>query len=214
MKDVISRQVKQLGRLIDDLLDVSRITRGKIELRKRKPGCFQGAQPGDRIGAATHRAAEPPPHRRLRTEPLRIEADPTRLEQIVVNLLTNAAKYTHPRRPNLTHGGAQGSAVVIRVLDNGIGIPPEKLPSHVRALHPGRPLPGSHRGRPGDRTDPGEEARRTSRRQRHGKGRGPDTGIGVRCQLPRRRNCPTARRKHRDIVAGTAQSRRSYPCCR
>ena len=49
-----------------------------------------------------------------------------------------------------------------------VGIPPEKLPS-MFALHPGRPLPGSHRGRPGDRTDPGEEARRTSRRKRHGK---------------------------------------------
>ena len=66
VKDVISRQVKQLGRLIDDLLDVSRITRGKIELRRENLDVSSVLNQASRIGASTHRAAEPPPHRRLR----------------------------------------------------------------------------------------------------------------------------------------------------
>ena len=108
VKDVISRQVKQLGRLIDDLLDVSRITRGKIELRKRKPGCFQRAQPGDRIGAPTYRAAEPPPHRRLRAG---AAADRGRPDQVGADRGQSADQCRQvyaSRRPDLAHGGARG----------------------------------------------------------------------------------------------------------
>ncbi len=61
--------------------------------------------------------------------PLRVEADPTRLEQILVNLLSNAAKYTSPGGRIVVSTVHDGSQVLIRVADNGIGIPPEKLPS-------------------------------------------------------------------------------------
>ncbi len=126
---VIGRQVRHLVRLIDDLLDVSRITRGKIELR-RVP--IDAAKVLAGAVESVRRFVE---HRRHRLEVdcgpgLELEADPTRLEQIVVNLLTNAAKYTEPggeirlsaRRDD------ESSEIVIRVRDTGIGIPPEQLP--------------------------------------------------------------------------------------
>ena len=94
--DVIARQVKHLARLIDDLLDVSRITRGKIQLRKetarRSRVCSNAPS---RRSAPSLEEREPPVHRLDRPpSPCRLDADPTRLEQIIVNLLNNAAKYT------------------------------------------------------------------------------------------------------------------------
>src|SRR5262249_22021378 len=96
-RDIIDRQVQQMTRLVDDLLDVSRITRGKVTLQK---------EPGD-LAAVVARAVEisrPLIDARrhelaviLPPEPVRLEADPTRLAQVVANLLNNAAKYTEER---------------------------------------------------------------------------------------------------------------------
>ena len=68
---------------------------------------------------------------------LRIEADPTRLEQILVNLLTNAAKYTPPGAASSSPPGTEGDEVVFRVRDNGVGIAAGVAPADVRALRPG-----------------------------------------------------------------------------
>ena len=95
--DVARRQIQHMSRLLEDLLDVSRITRGKVELRK-KPVDFnsivnhavEAACPLHRIVPTRARRSALPP------EPLWVEGDPTRLEQIVSNLLNNAAKYTEP----------------------------------------------------------------------------------------------------------------------
>ena len=101
--DVVERQVRQLARLIDDLLDVSRITSGKIRLRKE----FVDASP---ILDQAVESARPLIDERSHTLSVSIErgrlplhADATRVEQIVLNLLTNAAKYTESRRPDLAH---------------------------------------------------------------------------------------------------------------
>ncbi len=127
--EVIGRQVQHLIRLIDDLLDVSRITRGKIRLRQ--VGVDVGAAISGAL-AAVRRLIEERGHRlEIACEPgLSLEADPTRLEQIVVNLLTNAAKYTEPGGSIALRAGRDTAAneVVIRVRDTGIGIPPEQLP--------------------------------------------------------------------------------------
>lgn len=124
--DVIKRQVGKLGRLVDDLLDVSRINRGKTELRKEHielrsiiERSTETAQP--LIDTHRHTVL-------MAIEPgLWLHADPVRLEQVVGNLIHNAAKYT--KRGGLIEISAmrEGDEVVMRVRDSGIGIAPEAI---------------------------------------------------------------------------------------
>lgn len=126
--EVIQRQLQQLTRLIDDLFDVSRITRGKIQLRKEH---LDAAPVLRRAVEAVQPLLEERQHElsvSFRPGTLYLEADPTRLEQIVVNLLTNAAKYTEAGGQISLHAKNDGNEIVISVRDNGMGIPPEKLP--------------------------------------------------------------------------------------
>jgi signal transduction histidine kinase len=127
-RDVIERQVKHLSRLVDDLLDVSRITRGNINLsRERLP-----------IGTIVSRAIETiqPLLTEQRhelvldmgEEPLEVQGDLTRLTQVLGNLLNNAAKYTDPGGRISLCLRRVDREVEITVRDTGIGIPPELLP--------------------------------------------------------------------------------------
>ncbi len=127
-RDIMERQVHQLVRLVDDLLDVSRVTRGKIDLR-REPvelatvvaSAVETAQP--LIGLQGHRLdiSLPP-------ESLLLDADPVRLAQVVGNLLTNSAKYTEPNGHIGLTVLREGAEAVLRVRDDGIGIAPDVLP--------------------------------------------------------------------------------------
>jgi len=125
--EVINRQVKHLTRLIDDLLDVSRLTRGKVQLRKETIDAYpviNGAFEAIRslIKQRDHELI-------VSLQPgLRLDADPMRLEQILVNLLTNAAKYTESGGTIWFTAEHEGHDIIIKVRDTGIGIPPEKLP--------------------------------------------------------------------------------------
>jgi signal transduction histidine kinase len=132
-RQVVDRQVKHLVRLLDDLLDVSRITRGRIELRKQSinvttavANALETTRP--LIEADGHVLTVSLPE-----EPLVVDADPVRLEQIVVNLVTNAAKYTPPRGRLAVSVARELPDAVIRVRDNGVGIPADLLP-HVFEL--------------------------------------------------------------------------------
>jgi PAS domain S-box-containing protein len=128
VKEMMEKQVNHLTRMVDDLLDVSRITRGRIQLRREAV---------DLAAAARHALDSVRPlvetqgHRltvSLPGESIHVEADPTRLEQVLVNLLNNAAKYTRPGGEIALIAERDGDEAVIRVRDNGIGIPPELLP--------------------------------------------------------------------------------------
>jgi PAS domain S-box-containing protein len=126
-RDVMERQVHHLIRLVDDLLDVSRIMRGKIELR-REP-----VDLADVIARATE-AAQPVLDARgqeltvsLPPQPLRLEADPVRLAQVVGNLLNNSAKFTAGAGRITLTAAREGEEVVLRVRDTGIGIPADML---------------------------------------------------------------------------------------
>ncbi|HTE20858.1 MAG TPA: ATP-binding protein, partial [Armatimonadota bacterium] len=126
--NVVHRQVDHQTRLIDDLLDVSRITQGKIVLRKEKV---------DASAVMTHAVESARPLIESRKHDLTVslcpelmwlDADPTRLEQVVANLLTNAAKYTDPGGHIWLRCEHVDNTIVIRVKDTGIGIAPEMLP--------------------------------------------------------------------------------------
>lgn len=125
---IISRQVRHMAALLDDLLDISRITRGALTLKKELidlhgllEAAIETAQPA--ISAKQHVLnIEWPPSL------IKLFADPVRLTQVVANLLTNAAKYTKPGG-RITLGARRDAAhVVIYVRDNGIGIAPEQQP--------------------------------------------------------------------------------------
>ncbi len=123
--EVISRQVGHLSRLLDDLLDVSRITRGKINLKKEVLDLVEHAGHAVSIlaaNAAQNRVTlDPPP----RGEPVFVEADPVRLEQMVGNAISNAIKFTQPGGRVAVSVSRDATWATIRVRDNGVGIAPE-----------------------------------------------------------------------------------------
>ena len=126
--EVIHRQTGQLNRLIDDLLDVSRITQGMVQLRKEildVAEVLRGAVDAVRGLLDERRHAL---NVTLPPEALSLEGDPVRMEQIFVNLLTNAAKYTDHGGQIAVQAGRENGHVVVRIRDNGVGIPPDKLP--------------------------------------------------------------------------------------
>jgi signal transduction histidine kinase/CheY-like chemotaxis protein len=127
---IIERQVVHLTRLVDDLLDVSRITRGKIELRR------QPLEIAEVLAKAIETADPALEQRRhqlvldLPDKPARVSGDAARLTQVFGNLLTNAAKFTPPGGTIRISGRIDGESLRIVVQDNGIGIAQELLP-HV-----------------------------------------------------------------------------------
>ena len=127
-RDIIDRQVRHLVRLVDDLLDISRISSGKIGLRKERvslalivTNAVEASRPA--IESENHQLTVTLP-----AEPVYLDADLTRLAQVLQNLLNNAAKYTAPGGKIGLHAEFDGHSVAIRVVDTGIGIPREMLP--------------------------------------------------------------------------------------
>lgn len=128
MRGVIERQVGNLSRMIDDLLDVSRITRGKISL-KREP-----LNVADVLRQAIDSHARTAAQKGLKleldvrgAESLYVDADPTRLEQMIGNVLTNAIKFTPDRGWIQVSGESDGDFAVLRIKDSGVGIPRGQL---------------------------------------------------------------------------------------
>jgi PAS domain S-box-containing protein len=126
--DMLERQVRQMTRLVDDLLDMSRITQGKIELRRERVALGPIVEQAVEAARGLYRAPDHELIVRVPAEPVHVHADPTRLAQVVGNLLNNGAKFTNPGgHVWLTVEKDAGSAV-IRVRDDGIGIAPDQLP--------------------------------------------------------------------------------------
>lgn len=128
LRAVIGRQVRHLGRLVDDLLDVARVTSGKIALDMTDVDLREVAARSVQTYDAEARACGVALELRRSAEAVPIHADPVRLEQIVGNILTNAIKYT-PRGGRIdVETASDGSAAILRVRDTGVGISPEMLP--------------------------------------------------------------------------------------
>jgi PAS domain S-box-containing protein len=129
-RDMMERQVNHLVRLVDDLLDVSRVMRGKVELRKEPvelatvvARAVETAKPLIEVQGHRLEISLPP-------DSLLLDADPVRLAQVVGNLLTNSAKYTEANGHIRLSAEREGDQAVLRVWDNGIGIASDMLP-HV-----------------------------------------------------------------------------------
>jgi PAS domain S-box-containing protein len=127
-RDLIERQVQHLVRLVDDLLDVSRIMRGKIELRKEPidlavvvARAVETAAPAVEAGGHNLTVSLP-------AAPLVLDVDPVRLAQVIANLLNNAAKYTEPGGRIVLAAGREGDEAVVRVSDTGVGVAADMLP--------------------------------------------------------------------------------------
>jgi len=128
LRRIVDRQMRRLARLIDDLLDISRIRTGKVELRKERVELSNAVTHAvdivrplceDRGIALT--VSLPP-------EPVWLKADPTRLEQVLSNLLSNAVKFTEDKGAISIAAAAEGREIVVRVKDTGVGIAPDLLP--------------------------------------------------------------------------------------
>jgi PAS domain S-box-containing protein len=127
-QEVIQRQVGNLSRLIDDLLDASRITRGKIALRKQVVDLAPIVTSALEIVRPLIEDRRHELNVSLAAGELRLEADPLRLEQILVNLLTNSAKYTDSGGRIFLMAAYEQDEIVIKLEDTGIGIEPKMLP--------------------------------------------------------------------------------------
>lgn len=128
VREMMDRQLTHLVRLIDDLLDVSRVSQGKIDLRKERISLQSVLQAAIEVSRPLIEAANHTLTLRVPEELIWIEADLTRLAQIVSNLLNNAAKYT-PESGSITLSvGLDEGKVTISVSDNGLGIPADMLP--------------------------------------------------------------------------------------
>lgn len=128
MRAIAERQVEHMSRLVDDLMDVSRITRGKVELRERSFDLRRAAKEAARSVAPTMEAKG---HRLVVDLPdsaAMIRADPTRIEQVIVNILGNAAKYTDPGGTIVLAVTRDRSGVVLSIKDDGVGIDRHDLP--------------------------------------------------------------------------------------
>jgi len=128
-RTIIERQVTQLTRLVDDLMEVSRITTGRVQLRLERVAV------NDIVERAVETACQLMERHRhelavtLSPDPIWLDADAARLEQVVVNLLTNAAKYTPDGGRIALTVEQRGGECVLRLRDTGVGIAPELLPS-------------------------------------------------------------------------------------
>jgi PAS domain S-box-containing protein len=183
-REVIRRQVAQLTAIVDDLLDVARVTMGKIAL-SRRPLDLQDAVA--RCLTSLANSGRTSAHDvELVTEPAWVDADETRIEQIVTNLVENAARYTEAGGRIRVRVAADGPDALIEVSDTGVGISPELLP-HVFELF----VQGQ---RPLDRTGGGlglglPLVRRLTELHGgtvHAESSGPGQGAAFRVRMPRR----------------------------
>ena len=204
-RGVIDRQVNHLTRLIDDLLDVSRITRGKIRL---EPEPIDLAVAISRSVETARPLVEAHRHHfsvELPSEPLFVNADLTRLSQALANLLNNAAKFTPDGGTITLAAHRTGPMVEVSVRDSGIGIAPDMLPRIFDSVHPGGRDARTVAGGARHRSDAGAELGRDARRKRRGAQRWGRAGERVRSPPPRAER----RRRRGQGTDGARKYRRS-----
>jgi PAS domain S-box-containing protein len=129
VRGMMERQVRQLAHLIDDLLDIARVTNGKVEIRKTRVDLNAIVADAVETSLPLIDQKQHVLDLQLHAAPLPVQADATRIAQVVGNLLTNAAKYTPPGGAISLRVTQDGADAVITVTDNGVGIPAASLES-------------------------------------------------------------------------------------
>jgi PAS domain S-box-containing protein len=125
--DVIDRQTRHMARLLDDLLDVSRITRGRLELRRERVGLHEVIDAALETTRPMFDTAGQPVAVTLPPPPVILDGDPVRLAQVFANILSNASKYSDRGARVTIEATAGPGEVVVRVIDQGVGIDPPML---------------------------------------------------------------------------------------
>jgi signal transduction histidine kinase/DNA-binding response OmpR family regulator len=128
-QDVLERQVGHLTRLVDDLLDISRITGGKVELRKQPTETADVVSRAVELASPLFEQRRQRLHLRIPPRGLAVHVDPDRMAQVISNLLTNAAKYSEAGSEVVVVAAKEKERVRIRVQDQGVGIAPEMIDS-------------------------------------------------------------------------------------
>jgi signal transduction histidine kinase len=136
---VMSRQAQQISQLVNDLMDVSRVSQGKVELHKRPTDINELVSQALEMTGAAIKAKEHNVVLTLSPEPLWVDVDSTRLKQVLSNVLHNAARYSPEYGRIAVRVKRSESQAVVEVADSGMGIPPDLLP-HVFGLF----VQGSH----------------------------------------------------------------------
>ena len=199
-RDMIERQAMHLKRMVDDLLDVSRMALNRIELRGRRwtwrrspAGRSESVRPilDERRHELTV-SADP--------EPIAMSADPVRLEQAIAALLSNAAKFTDPGGRIAMTIGREGDQAVVRVRDSGIGLSPEMLVRAFEMFAQGDQGLARSARRTGHRVDPRPQPGPAARGHRRGRQRRARPGLRVHRQAPHHPGLP--RRDARGVAHG------------
>ncbi len=125
--EMVERQASQLTRLVDDLLDVSRVMRGKIELRLEAVNLKDVIQQALETAGPLINARQHTLQLELPEKPLQVKADVIRMSQVLSNLIANAAKYTEAKGQIRVQAAVENDRAVVRISDNGIGIAAEQL---------------------------------------------------------------------------------------
>lgn len=145
-QDVLERQVEYLTRMVDDLLDMARITRGKVELRRTAlelcEVVVRGVEVVSPLLEQRHHALEVLVPR----AGLGVDVDPDRMAQVISNLLANAAKYSEPGSTIVVAAARDGEIVRLRIRDHGLGIAPDMLDAIFRPFVQQSQAPGQSIG--------------------------------------------------------------------
>ena len=183
-RSMMDRQVQQLVRLVDDLLDVSRITRGTVELKKERVALSSIVATAVETSRPLIEVARHELSVTLPPETIELEADPTRLAQVLSNLLNNAAKYTEAGGKIWLTAEREGDRVAVRVRDTGVGIAAEMLPRIFDLFMQVDRSIDKVAGRAGRRADAGADPARNAWRNGRGAQRGPGLGSEFSIWLP------------------------------
>jgi signal transduction histidine kinase/ActR/RegA family two-component response regulator len=184
-RDILERQVNHMSRLVDDLVDLARLERGKIKLQLQHFDMNAAVRAALDACAPMIKERSHAVETSLANEPLFVEADPVRLEQLLLNLLVNACKFTPPGGRIEVRTWEQAATVFVSVADNGLGMKPEQIESLFSPFVQGETSLARSAGGLGVGLSIARTIAQLHRGSLHASSNGPNTGAVFEVALPR-----------------------------